>query len=834
MRGRQAEVEEEIQPVEERQSVKMPKRRHHLEPLRHPGVPDMRSFGDSPNQVNLKKDISKRVKNAIDGIKKNPEIISNLGKLSEYIKNSSANEVTATNKTPRANDRVKKDLTITIIKEYPEIITQLADSKSLSEFIKGLEIESSLYLKDLVKTIITDSKDSKALIEITGLTNSKELSEFIKDVNIKADHLDGSRNKIDLIKTIIKDNPKIITNLKDSEALSKFIKDLNIKADHLDGSRNKIDLIKTIIKDNPKIITNLKDSEALSKFIKDLGIKDDHEKTALVKKIIDKNSGIITNLKDSEALSKFIKDLNITNNQEKTDLVKKIIGENSGIISDLTDSKSLSGFTNELNIDNSFWLTYLVKKIIDEKSGIISDLKNSEALLGFIKDLGIEDDHEKTALVNKIIDEKSGIISDLKNSEALLGFIKDLGIEDDHEKTALVNKIIDKKSGIISDLTNSKELSEFIKDLGIEDDHEKTALVKKIIDKKSEIISDLKNSEALLGFIKDLGIETNYDKTDLLIAVIRSNPGILGENDKEKNLSNIIGNFKLHYFPNFPNLLLKIIEELPQDLNISYGRLIANIYPSDDESRKKLIFEAISLEILNKDNFLNWGFDYLKQGGLHLEIIEEAKKNNIVTNKDLFCYLEDKLPNCYESLNSVLNDKKVKDIIREEAIPNIANFIYGDNRTEEDINELKEKNATSLISFSDFFKKNEDISASLKEDSKEKLKSSFRPINPEKIISRDVKNIAILFGMDPKELRILMKKKENGGPSENDSKILVTVPSGTSVTRAHSASEGPSVTDTSAPTLPSSIPVVSVSNSAPSNSPSPGGCFQAIRNCFGR
>ena len=317
MRGRQAEAEEEIQREDERQSVEMPKRRHHLGPMSHPEVPDMRSFGDSLNQVNLK-NISKRVKNAMDGIKKDPEIISNLGKLSEYIKNSSANEVTATNKTPRANDRVKKDLTITIIKEYPEIITQLADSKSLSGFIKGLEIESSLYLKDLVKTIITDSKDSKALIEITGLTNSKELSEFIKDLNIKADHLDGSRNKIDLIKTIIKDNPEIITNLKDSEALSKFIKDL--------------------------------------------GIKDDYEKTALVKKIIDKNPEIITNLKDSEALSKFIKDLNITNNQEKTDLVKKIIGENSGIISDLTDSKSLSGFTNELNIDNSFWLTYLVKK----------------------------------------------------------------------------------------------------------------------------------------------------------------------------------------------------------------------------------------------------------------------------------------------------------------------------------------------------------------------------------------------------------------------------------------------------------------------------------------
>ena len=315
------------------------------------------------------------------------------------------------------------------------------------------------------------------------------------------------------------------------------------------------------------------------------------------------------------------------------------------------------------------------------------------------------------------------------------------------------------------------------------------------------------------------------NKADLVIALIRSNPGILGENDKEENLSNIIKIINIDYFP---ASILKILNTLPQDLNISYGRLSANLYPRNDNSRKELIFEAISLEILNKDNFLNWGFDYLKQNGLHLEIIEEAKKKGIVTNKDLFCYLEDKLPNCYESLNSVLNDKKVKDIIREEAIPNIANFIYGDNPTPEDINELKEKNATSLISFSDFFKKNEDISASLKEDSKEKLKSSFRPINPKEIRSRDVKNIASLFGMDKEGFKIFMKKKEAdvGGAIESSPDYL---------TMAHSASQGPSVTETRSPTLPSSIPVVSVSNAAPSNSPSPfRGCFQAIRNCFGR
>jgi hypothetical protein len=571
MRGRRTEEiqpEEEIQPVlrQDTQGTLKEGRPSRLEPLSHPGVPPRQENPISsifvgnllPNQVNLEKDISRRVKNAMDGIKKDPKIISDPVKLLEHIKNSSKNEVPTTNKTHGANDRVKMDLTIAIIKEYPEIITKLADSKSLSEFIKGLEIESSLYLKKLVKTIITDFKDSKALINIIGLTNSKELLEFIKDLNIK---------------------------------------------DDLDNLRNTIDLIKTIIKD---------------------------------------------------------------------------------------------------------------------KSGIISDLK------------------------------------------------------------------------ISTDPADLKSLS-------------------------------------LSGFIKDLGIETKHDKTDLVIAVISSYPGILGgESDKEKNLSVIIKNINIDYKP---LLIIKILKTLPQELNISFRKLNDNLYPKSDYLKKSLIIEAIKQKVLDKINFLKCGFNDIKEGGFHLKILEEAKYNGIdVADKDLFNYLE--LPNYYESLKSGLNDKKVKEIIREEAIPNIANFIYGDNPTSKDIKGLREKKATSLISYFDFI--NDVVivtSALIKGVGEEILKSSIeKTIEPKKLSTRDVKKIAILFGMNPKDVRTLMEKKENDGARSGSD--LNTLASSSAAGR-HPASPSQLVADSIAQDSSSrNYPVVTVPNT-PSNSPNPGGCFQAFLKCFG-
>jgi len=441
-----------------------------------------------------------------------------------------------------------------------------------------------------------------------------------------------------------------------------------------------------------------------------------------------------------------------------------------------------------------------------------------------------KNDRAKADITKEAIEKKPEIISYFKDSKSLSGFITDLNIANNSGKTALVKKIIEKNPGIISDLTDSKSLSGFIGDLNIATDQYRTDLTIAIIEKNPGIISNLKGSEALLGFIKDLDIDYNTYKTDLTIAIIKNNPEILGD-EKEKNLSEIIENFKLHYLP---NLLFKILKELPQDLNISFGKFNSNLY-KNNHLKKDLVLLAMDKKVINKDNFFNCGFDDLKKEGLHLQIIEKAKEKGIVTNKDLFNYLEDKLPNCYDSLKSALNDKKVEDIIREEAIPNIANSIYGDNPAPKDIKELGDKKATSLISYFDFFNKNEFIASSLKEDSKQELKSSFRPINPKQIISRDVKNIASLLGMNKEDFKgeYYGSKKNlkagNGVPNEIDlgqENAEIGAPS--------LASPSQLVADSRAQDSSSqNYPVVTVSNT-PSNSPSPfTGCFQAFLKCFG-
>jgi hypothetical protein len=237
-------------------------------------------------------------------------------------------------------------------------------------------------------------------------------------------------------------------------------------------------------------------------------------------------------------------------------------------------------------------------------------------------------------------------------------------------------------------------------------------------------------------------------------------------------------------------------------------------------------------KVINKDNFFNCGFDDLKKEGLHLQIIEKAKDEGIITNKDLFNYLEDKLPNCYEPIKSGLNDKKVKEIITEDGIYNIAQNFYGDKPRPEDIKELEEKNAASLISYFDFI--NDVVivtSALIKEVGEEILKSSIeKTIEPKKLSIRDVEKITILFGMNPKDVRTLMEKKENDeGPVRNDSNTLAS----SSVAGRHPASPSQLVADSRAQD-PSSrnYPVVTVPNT-PSTSPNPGGCFQAFLKCIG-
>ena len=124
-------------------------------------------------------------------------------------------------------------------------------------------------------------------------------------------------------------------------------------------------------------------------------------------------------------------------------------------------------------------------------------------------------------------------------------------------------------------------------------------------------------------------------------------------------------------------------------------------------------------------------------------------------------HLTGKFPQYYNSLKSVLEKKKVADIIKEGAITDIAKLIYGNNPKDIDINELKGKDALSLISFYDFVKDYLIIPSSLKADVVEQLKSSFQPIGFNTLDNKDITNIAYLIDINKYlqfDVRLLLKQ----------------------------------------------------------------------------
>ncbi|MCE2687182.1 MAG: hypothetical protein LW595_01355, partial [Rickettsiales bacterium] len=334
-----------------------------------------------------------------------------------------------------------------------------------------------------------------------------------------------------------------------------------------------------------------------------------------------------------------------------------------------------------------------------------------------------------------------------------LKVIEEFGITADHHKKYLAIAIIKMNSEIINSLTNSKKLLEFIKRLDITDNFSKKYLVIAIIMMKPGIIKDLESSEKLLLFIKKLGITDDAYKKDLATAIIGKKPDILGSNKEEKGkgLSELIKAFGNDFHHNV-NSICDLLKGLPQTVVIDFKTLNNNLY-QDDYCKKELILEAINKRVINQDNFLSCGFDEIKTEDIYLEILAKAKMEGIVTNKDLFNNLQNQIPQYYSSLKSVLQNKKVEDVIKEKEITNIAKFIYGNNPQNSDIDQLKKKNPLSLISFCDFFNNNTIIASSLKEDVAEQLKSSFQPIGFNTINNREIDNIASLIGKDPESLK---------------------------------------------------------------------------------
>ena len=513
--------------------------------------------------------------------------------------------------------------------------------------------------------------------------------------------------KKDLAIAIIKKNPEIINKITNSQKLSAFIKAIGITNEYI-----KRELAIAIIKKNPKIINKITNSQKLSTFIKEFDFKDDHNKKDLAIAIIKQKPEMIEN---STELSTFIKAIGIKGEYSKTELAVAIIGKNHDSIKDIDDSSKLLEFiVNELQITNDYGKTKLAIAIIGKKPEIISDLKSSQELLAFIvNQLKITRDDHKKDLAIAIINQNPDSIKDIDDSSKL---------------NELLNSIVN--------------------ELKITRVNYKAELAIKIIEKKPEIISDLKSSQELLAFIKAIGFTDDCDKRSLAIAIIKQKPEILGSNKEEKvkGLSELIKAIGYHHRV---DLICNLLKELTQTVVIDFKALNENLY-QDDYFKRDLILKAIDKGVINQSNFLYCGFDKIKTEDIYLDILTKAKVKGIVTNKDLFNNLQ--LPQHYNSLRWVLKDIKVEGIIEKEAIINIAKFIYEDDPVAGDINELKAKDALSLISFYDFFNNNAIITSSLKENVAEQLKSSFQPMGFKTLDDKDISNIASLIGKNVESL----------------------------------------------------------------------------------
>lgn len=386
--------------------------------------------------------------------------------------------------------------------------------------------------------------------------------------------------------------------------------------------------------------------------------------------------------------------------------------------------------------------------------------------------------------VNQELDiSEMEIITDLV---ALSGFVKDR-TKNDRVKADLTIETIKKKPEIITYFKDSKSLSGFIEKLNFKSSFNLTYLVKAIIELKSEIISDLKDSEKLFGFIKDLNIkikddfEKCRDKTTLVKTIIKKNPEIITNLKDSEALSGFIKDINIVTDQYRADLAIEIIEKNPG--------IITDLKIIPDSADSKLLSGFI------KDLGIKTNRD---KTDLVIAVIRSYP--GILGEGDK----EKNLSNIIKSINIDYFPKSIVKILN--TLPQeLISFVKLNN---------------NLYPKSDHLKKDLIIEAIEKGvlDQNNFLKCGFDDLE-----NKDF------------HLKILEKAKEKGIAVTS----AQTLPSSSlSVTESDAPPSNSSsllVTEPSEPPSPCSSSVVTVSSTAPSNSPSPfRGCFQAIRNCFGR
>jgi hypothetical protein len=396
--------------------------------------------------------------------------------------------------------------------------------------------------------------------------------------------------------------------------------------------------------------------------------------------------------------------------------------------------------------------------------------------------------HEIGNLPNQVNQEldisEMEIITDLV---ALSGFVKDR-TKNDRVKADLTIEAIKKKPEIITYFKDSKSLSGFIEKLNFKSSFNLTYLVKAIIEMKSEIITDLKDSEALFGFIKDLDIkdldikddiDNCRNKTALVKTVIEKKLGIINDLKDSEALSGFIKDLGITTDQYRADLAIEIIEKKPE--------IITDLKIIPDSADSKSLSGFIkNLGIKTNCDKTDLTIAIIKN---NLEILGNDNK-------------EEKLSYIIKSINLDYFPKSILKILK--TLPQeLISFVKLNN---------------NLYPKSDHLKKDLIIEAIEQGvlDQNNFLKCGFD----------DLENKSL-------HLKILEKAKEKGivvtilqpSPSSILSVTEPSVPSSTSSIL--------SFTEPSVPPSPCLSSAVTVSSTAPSNSPSPGGCFQAFLKCFG-